>query len=303
LIDKKNPNCPIRKQAIPSSNELISRAEELIDPLGDIKRSPIKGVTHRYPDRVLFYPTYQCAMYCRHCFRRRVVGQSDQTLTPAEVDRAISYIAKHKRIREVILTGGDPLFLRDEYLQDLLLRLKDIEHLFWIRIHTRVFVTLPSRITKNLVKILKQAKPLYIVTHANHPKEITPEFKKAVERISNAGITMLNQSVLLKGINNNLRTMKNLFYELLKAGVKPYYLHQCDLAEGVSHFRTDVQSGIDLLRQLRGFVSGLCVPFYMIDTPNGYGKVPVSHNYVRSYQNKVLQLETFKGDVREYFEP
>jgi len=303
LIDKNNPNCPIKKQAVPSINELCVRNEELIDPLGDEKRSPIKGITHRYPDRLLIYPTYCCASYCRHCFRRRIVGQVDKILTPKEMDKAINYIKKHKEVKEVVLTGGDPLILPDEKIGDLLRRLKKIKHLRWLRIHTRVFVTLPYRITPGLVKILKSVKPLYIVTHVNHPKEITPQFKKAVEMVAQAGIPIFDQSVLLKGINDNLETLKELFYKLLEAGVKPYYLHQCDLAQGISHFRTSVKTGIEILRKMRGFVTGLAIPFYMIDTPGGYGKVPVSYNFVKSYKNKVIKLETFKGKIREYIEP
>jgi len=303
LIDKNDPNCPIRKQTIPSIHELYVRPEELVDPLGDEKRSPIKGTTHRYPDRILLYPTYQCFSYCRHCFRRRIVGQVDKTLTEKAMEKAINYIKKHNEIKEVILTGGDPLFLSDKQLAKLLKKLRQIKHLKWIRIHTRAFVTLPYRITPSLVTIFKSAKPLYIVVHVNHPKEITPQFRKAVERTQRVGIMVLNQGVLLKGINDNVETLKELFYRLLESGVKPYYLHQCDLAQGISHFRTNVKTGIKLLRQLRGFVSGLCMPFYMIDTPGGFGKVPVDYNYVKSYRGKVMKLETFKGKVREYKNP
>jgi len=303
LIVQNDPDCPIRKQAIPSINELTVRKEELIDPLGDEKRSPIKGITHRYPDRLLLYPTYQCASYCRHCFRRRIVGRADKTLTPKETAEAIDYIKKHGEVKEVILTGGDPLVLQDKEIADLLGKLKKIKHLRWLRIHTRVFVTLPCRITPKLVKILKSAKPLYIVTHVNHPKEITPQFKRAVSRVLNAGIPVLNQGVLLRGINDDVKTMKELLYGLSESGVKPYYLHQCDLAQGISHFRTSVRTGINLLRQLRGFISGMAIPVYMIDSPGGFGKVPVGYNYIKSYRGKVIRLETFRGKVIDYTEP
>ena len=303
LIDKNNPDCPIRKQAIPTINELNVREEELPDPLGDERRSPIKGITHRYPDRLLLYPTYQCAMYCRHCFRRRIVGQSDKTLTSEEMDKAIAYIQEHTEVREVILSGGDPLFLPDEMLKSLLSRIKNIPHVRWIRIHSRVFVTLPYRITPTLARILKSVRPLSIITHVNHPNEITPQFKRAVDRILCSGIPMFDQSVLLKGINDNHETLQELFYRLMESGVKPYYLHQCDLAQGVSHFRTSVQTGINLMKGLRGFISGLCIPTYMIDTPGGYGKVPINYDYIKSYENKMIQLETFKGEVRPYIEP
>lgn len=303
LIDKNDPNCPIRKQAIPSINEVNFRSEELADPLGDEKRSPIKGITHRYPDRLLIYPTYHCAMYCRHCFRRRIVGQCDKSLTRKDLDRAVDYIREHKEIKEVILTGGDPLTCSDKELKDLLFKIRKIKHVRFLRIHTRVLVTLPSRITPKLVKILKKARPLCIITHVNHSKEITPQFKKAANRILEAGIPLFDQSVLLKGVNDNVQTLKNLFYDLLEAGVKPYYLHQCDLAQGISHFRTSVKKGINLLRQLRGFISGLCIPFYMIDTPGGYGKVPISYNYIKDYKGKNIKLETYNGGVHSYTEP
>jgi lysine 2,3-aminomutase len=303
LADKEDRNCPIRKQAIPVIDELNIRSEELEDPLGDDVRSPIKGITHRYPDRVLLYPTYNCAMYCRHCFRRRIVSQTDKTLTPQEMTRAIEYIEEHPEIKEVILTGGDPLLLSDQQLEDLLGKIKAIDHVKWIRIHTRVYVTLPYRITPNLIKILASVRPLVIVTHVNHAKEITPEFKEAVDKTLKAGIMLLDQSVLLKGINDNVESLKNLFYGLLEAGVKPYYLHQCDLAQGISHFRTTVETGIKLLRQLRGFITGIGLPVYIIDTPGGYGKVPVDYNYIKEYKDKIVKLETFKGDIREYREP
>lgn len=303
LIDKNNLDCPIRKQTIPSVKELKIREEELRDPLGDERKSPVKGITHRYPDRVLFYLTYQCASYCRHCFRRRIVGQRDKALTPKEIKKAIDYIKKHSQIKEVILTGGDPLFLPDAILENILRKLKQIKHVKWLRIHTRTFVNLPYRFTPKLIKILKSARPLYVVTHVNHPKEITPQFKHAVDRAQNAGIIVLNQGVLLKGINDDVEILKELFYGLLEAGVKPYYLHQCDLATGIGHFRTSVGKGIRLLRQLRGFISGLAIPFYMIDTPGGYGKVPVDYNYMKSYKNKIVELETFKGEIKEYKEP
>lgn len=303
LIDKDDPTCPIRQQAVPSIKELNVRAEELSDPLGDERRSPIKGVTHRYPDRVLLYPTYNCAMYCRHCFRRRIVGQYDKTLTPKEMVRAINYIAKHPEIKEVILTGGDPLMLPDKQIKNLLRQLKEIKHLRWIRIHTRVYVTMPQRITPSLAKIFSSVRPLVVVTHANHPKEITPQFKKAAARTLRAGVIMLNQGVLMKGINDNVDALKELFYRLLESGVKPYYLHQCDLAQGISHFRTKVSDGIKLLRQMRGFITGLALPFYIIDTPGGFGKVPIDYNYLKSYRGKKIKLETFKGAIREYIEP
>ncbi|MFH1829688.1 MAG: KamA family radical SAM protein [Pseudomonadota bacterium] len=278
LMDKNNPDCPIRKQAIPSLEELDFKMEELEDPLGDDRYSPVPRLTHRYPDRVLIFPTYECATYCRHCFRRRIVGRNDQEMTKEEMKCILTYIQNHNEINEVILTGGDPLLLKDEVLKELLLKIRSIHHVRILRIHTRLFVTLPHRITHELKSILKKAKPLYIVIHVNHFNEISAQFRRAVRGIAEAGIPILSQSVLLKGINDDVQSLRKLFSGLIEASVKPYYLHYCDLARGISHFRTPIQKGSELLKQLRGSVSGLCIPYYMVESVGGHGKVPVLYN-------------------------
>ncbi len=279
LIDKKNPNCPIRRQAVPSINELNILEGELDDPIGDIVHSPVKGVVHRYPDRVLLFPTYACASYCRHCFRRRIAGRNDRSLSSAELKSAIQYIRSHKEITEVILSGGDSLLLTDESLEKILKSIKKIRHVRWIRIHTRVLATLPHRITPRLIKILKEAKPVIVVTHLNHPEEITPLMRKAVKRISDSGIMLLNQSVLLRGVNDNADILRDLFTGLTECGVKPYYLHQCDPAKGISHFRVPLKKGIGIMKELRGSMPGVCVPVYMVEIPGGRGKMPVDCMY------------------------
>jgi len=284
LIDKKNPNCPIRKQAVPSVNELNILEGELDDPIGDICHSPVKGIVHRYPNRVLLFPTYVCASYCRHCFRRRIVGRNDRSLSSADLKIAIQYIGSHPEITEVILSGGDPLLLTDESLEPILKSIKMIRHVRWIRIHTRVLATLPHRITSRLIKILKGAKPVIIVTHLNHSKEITPLMRKAVKRISDAGMMLLNQSVLLKGVNDNAEILRDLFAGLTECGVKPYYLHQCDPAKGISHFKVPLKKGIRIMKELRESLPGVCLPIYMVEIPEGRGKMPVE---IQKSQNNI----------------
>ncbi len=275
LIDKNNPDCPIRKQAVPSINELNILEGEFDDPIGDIIHSPVKGIVHRYQERVLLFPTYECATYCRHCFRRRIAGRNDRSLSSAELKIAIQYIRSHAEITEVILSGGDPLLLTDESLETILKSIKKIRHVRWIRIHTRVLATLPHRITPRLIKILKGAKPVIIVTHLNHSKEITPLMRKAVKRIGDAGMMLLNQSVLLKGVNDNAKILRDLFTDLTECGVKPYYLHQCDSAKGISHFKVPLKKGIGIMKELRESMPGVCMPIYMVEIPGGRGKIPV----------------------------
>lgn len=297
LADADNPNCPIRKQIIPSVEELHSKPEESDDPLGDKRSSPVYGLTHRYPDRVLVYPTYECATYCRHCFRRKKVGHCDGRLSDEKTNNILNYLWDHKEINEVILTGGDPLTLDDNKLKNLFFNIRSLHHIRVLRIHTRIFVSLPSRITHNLVKILKSVQPLYIIVQVNHAKEISSLFKQAVEKISRAGIPILCQSVLLKNVNDDVQTLKSLFYSLVELGVKPYYLHHCDLARGISHFRTNIQKGVELLKQLRGSISGLCIPYYMVETTGGHGKVPIIYNYVKSRNETLTEIENYNGQI------
>lgn len=274
IIDKNDPGCPIRKQAVPSVEELIVREGELDDPIGDMVHSPVEGVVHRYPDRALLFPTYECASYCRHCFRRRIAGGKDKSLSEAELKKAIDYIAAHDEIIEVILSGGDPLMLDDVAMDGVFKSLTGIGHVKWIRIHTRVFVTLPQRITSGLVRIFGKYRPI-IVIHANHPKELTPEFGRAVAAARGAGVMFLSQSVLLRGVNDSVSVLKELFMGLVECGVKPYYLHHCDAAKGIGHFRVSLREGKELMKALRKSVPGVCMPVYMMEIPGGKGKTPV----------------------------
>ncbi len=302
LINFSNPDDPIKKMIFPSEKELVFRPGDMDDPLGDIKNSPVKGITHRYPDRCLLYPTYVCASYCRYCFRREFVGTPINQLNKTEMDAAINYIKEHKEIREVILTGGDTLILNDKVLESILTRLKEIDHIDFLRIHTKVPVFLPSRITDSLVSILKKADPIYVVTHFCHPNEIDKEASEACKKMVNNGIPVLNQAVLLRGVNDTLEIQKEFLRKLVKIKVKPYYLHHCDLAKGVTHFRTSIEKGIEIMKGLRGFVSGLCIPTYMLDIPGGYGKTPINYNYLRKIKDGVWEVENYRGEKFIYEE-
>jgi lysine 2,3-aminomutase len=244
------------------------------DPLAEKKYSPVKGIVHKYPDRVIFCPTYECPVRCDFCFRKNLVNGKNGTLTEREMAAAIDYIKKDKKIREVILSGGDPLFLADKTLSNILKKLRAIPHVRLLRIHTRIPVTLPSRITKKMAATLRGVAPLWIVIHTNHPKEISPQFKKAVATLRAAGIPVLSQSVLLRGVNDNFETLKKLFYGLVELGVKPYYLHQCDPARGTKKFWVDIKKGKKIMRQLRKSISGICLPTYVEDSPH-HGKRPL----------------------------
>ncbi len=244
------------------------------DPLAEKKYSPVKGIVRKYTDRVIFCPTYECPRYCDFCFRKNLVDGKNGALAEKEMVAAISYIKKDKSIREVILSGGDPLFLDDKTLSDILKKLHAISHIRILRIHTRIPVTLPKRITKKLVTTLKNAAPLWIVIHVNHPKEITPQFKKAVALLRTANIPLLSQSVLLRGVNDNFEILKKLFYGLVELGVKPYYLHQCDPARGTKKYWVNIKNGKKIMRQLRKKISGICLPTYVQDSPHR-GKMPL----------------------------
>ena len=280
LIDPADPADPIARQFVPSAAELTTLPEERADPIGDDPHTPVKGITHRYPDRVLLKPTHACAVYCRFCFRREVVGPGGEGLSPAELDAALDYIRAHPAIWEVILSGGDPLILSPRRLHAIVAALDAIEHVGVIRVHTRVPVADPARITDDLVAALKADKAVYVVLHANHPRELTADAIAACRRIVDAGIPMLSQSVLLKGVNDDPATMESLLRALVRNRIKPYYLHQGDLAPGTSQFRTTIAEGQALMRDLRGRVSGLCQPTYVLDIPGGAGKVPVGPTYL-----------------------
>jgi lysine 2,3-aminomutase len=273
-------NPVIARQYIPSTDELIITPEELADPIGDEAHTPVKGITHRYADRVLLKPTHTCAVYCRFCFRRETVGQAEQALTAGEMQAAIAYIADHPEIWEVILSGGDPLVLSDRRLKEIAQSLSAVDHVQVLRLHTRVPVAEPSRITPELVAALKSRLATYVVIHINHADEITPEVKSALALLADGGIPLLSQSVLLRGVNDSVEALTKLMRTLVANRVKPYYLHQTDLAKGTWHFRVPIAEGQELMRAMRGPVSGLCQPTYVLDIPGGHGKVPVGPNYL-----------------------
>jgi lysine 2,3-aminomutase len=303
LMDPDDPNCPVRKQAVPTSKELHISDGEMVDPLHEDVDSPTKGLTHRYPDRVLFLVTDQCAMYCRHCTRRRFAGEMDAPLVQQYIEAAIDYIKQNKKVRDVLISGGDPLTLSDEKLEEIISKLRAIEHVEIIRIGTRAPVVLPMRITESLVQMLKKYHPIWLNTHFNHPKEFTEDSKKALAMLADAGIPLGNQAVLLRGINDCPKTMKKLVHELVKNRVRPYYIYQCDLSRGLSHFRTSVAKGIEIIEYLRGHTSGFAVPTYVIDAPGGGGKIPVGPQYLISMGEGKVILRNYEGGIFVYQEP
>jgi len=300
LMDTKDANCPIRRQVVPTANELVISKDELRDPLSEDADSPVPGLVHRYPDRVLLLVTDQCASYCRHCTRRRWVGVKAERMPPEAMQRAIQYIADHPEVRDVLISGGDPLLLSESVLEPLLKGLRAIPHVEIIRIGTRVPVFLPQRITPELVAMLSKYHPLWINIHFNHPKEITPETAEACARLANAGIPLGSQTVLLRGINDCPHIIKKLMHELLKIRVRPYYLYQCDLSQGISHFRTSISKGIEIIEHLRGHTSGLAIPTFAVDAPGGGGKVPIMPQYLISMSDKVAIVRNYAGAISAY---
>ncbi len=280
LMDKENKSCPVRLQAIPRGLELQDDISDLSDPLHEDIDSPVPGLTHRYPDRVLLLVTNICSMNCRHCTRRRMVGFEDMDMETANLDKAIEYIRNAKEVRDVLISGGDPFVLTDEALESIIIRLREIDHVEIIRIGSRIPVVMPRRITDSLVNMLKKYQPIYVNTHFNHPKEMTASAFAACSKLSDAGIPLGNQSVLLNKVNDCPQTMKKLVHELLMARVKPYYIYQCDLSKGISHFRTTVSKGIEIIENLRGHTTGMAVPTFVVDAPGGGGKTPVMPNYL-----------------------
>ena len=281
LINPADPADPIARQFIPDPAELDNRPEEMADPIGDDAHSPVAGIVHRYPDRVLLKLNHVCAVYCRFCFRREMVGSGGRALTGEKLDAALGYIAAHPEIWEVILTGGDPLLLSPRRLKAVVARLAAIDHVKIIRVHTRVPVADPERITPALVRALKaRSKATYVVLHANHARELSYKARAACERLIDAGIPMLSQSVLLRGVNDDAAALGGLMRALVECRIKPYYLHHGDLAPGTAHWRTSIAEGQALMRALRGRLSGLCQPTYVLDIPGGHGKSPIGPNYV-----------------------
>lgn len=303
LINKDDHRDPVRLQAIPTENEIRVSDADLNDPLHEDEDSPVPGLTHRYPDRVLLLITDQCSMYCRHCTRRRFAGQTDNAMSMSKIDAAIEYIKKTPVIRDVLLSGGDALLMSDERLEEIIKKLRAIPHVEIIRIGSRVPVVMPQRITDNLVNMLKKYHPIWINTHFNHPYEITEESKAACERMANAGIPLGNQSVLLAGVNDCVHVMKDLVHGLVKMRVRPYYIYQCDLSMGLEHFRTTVSKGIEIIEGLRGHTSGFCVPTFVVDAPGGGGKTPVMPQYVISQAPGKVVLRNFEGVITTYTEP
>lgn len=303
LIDPNDPNDPIRKQAIPTGSEIHKSDADLLDPLSEDEDSPVPGLTHRYPDRVLLLITDQCSMYCRHCTRRRFAGQNDKSLPMDQIDKAIDYIRDTPKVRDVLLSGGDALLISDEKLEYIIKRLREIPHVEIIRIGSRIPVVLPQRITDDLVNMLKKYHPIWLNTHFNHSNEITEESAAACSRMANVGIPLGNQSVLLRGVNDCVHVMKQLVQDLVKIRVRPYYIYQCDLSMGLEHFRTPVSKGIEIIEGLRGHTSGYCVPTFVVDAPGGGGKTPVMPNYVISQSPNKVILRNFEGVITTYTEP
>jgi lysine 2,3-aminomutase len=302
-MDKTNRNCPVRMQAVPTIAEVHISHADMEDPLHEDTDSPVPGLTHRYPDRVLFLVTDQCSMYCRHCTRRRFAGQKDSGVPMDRIDAMLEYIRGAKEVRDVLLSGGDALLISDERLEYIVSELRKIPHVEIIRIGSRTPVVCPQRITDDLVNMLKKYHPIWLNTHFNHPKEITPETVEACRKLADAGIPLGNQTVLLRGVNDNVHVMRALMHELVKIRVRPYYIYQCDLSLGIEHFRTKVAKGIEIMEGLRGHTSGYAVPTFVVDAPGGGGKIPVMPNYIVSMaQNKVI-LRNFEGVVTTYVEP
>ena len=303
LIDPDNPHCPIRQQAIPLGNELFVGKDDLYDPLAEDHDSPVPGLTHRYPDRVLFLITDMCAMYCRHCTRRRFAGQNDGEQHLENINKAIEYIAHHEEINDVLLSGGDAFLASDERIEYILKKLREIDHVQVIRFGTRTPVVMPQRVTEKLVNMLKKYHPIWVNTHFNHPDELTIESKQAIDRLVDAGINVGNQSVLLRGINDCVHVMRKLVKSLVANRIRPYYIYQCDLSVGIEHFRTSVSKGIEIIEGLRGHVTGFAVPTFVVDAPGGGGKIPVMPNYVISHAPGKIVLRNFEGVITTYSEP
>lgn len=303
LIDLQDPTDPIRKQAIPSAEELYFAPEESADSLHEDTDSPVKGLTHRYPDRVLFLITDRCAAYCRHCTRRRLVGQTDNAMPKQQIDACIDYIRQHPEVRDVLVSGGDVFMQSDETLEYVISSLRTIEHVEIIRLGTRAPAVMPQRITPQLCDMLKKYHPIWVNVHFNHPNEITPEAAEACARLADAGVPLGNQSVLLAGVNDCVHVMRKLVNDLVKIRVRPYYIYACDLSLGLSHFRTPVSKGIEIIEGLRGHTSGFCVPTFVVDAPGGGGKVPVMPNYVLSQSPRKVILRNFEGVITTYTEP
>jgi lysine 2,3-aminomutase len=299
LINFDDPNDPIRKMVIPSIAECHINADEQDDPLGEDHDKQFGCVVHRYPDRVLFLATNNCASYCRYCTRSRLVGKN-QPHNPQIWERGFRYIENTPQIRDVLISGGDPLTLEDDILEAIIKRIRAIKHVEIIRIGTKVPMVMPNRITPKLATMLSKYHPLFISIHAAHPREITPQSIQACNYLANAGIPLGSQTVLLRGVNDNPETIKQLMHKLLTCRVRPYYLYQCDLIRGSSHFRTTIQDGLNIMQALRGHTSGYAVPTYVIDAPGGGGKIPLLPNYVQGFNQDKIIMKNYEGNIYSY---
>ncbi len=303
LMDPGNPNCPVRRLAVPTSHELNIAAEERDDPLDEQADAPVPLITHRYPDRVLFLITDMCSMYCRHCTRRHFTGEFGHAAPKPQIDRAIAYIRDTPEVRDVLLSGGDALLVGDDWLEYIISRLRAIEHVEIIRLGTRMPVVCPQRVTPELCAMLRRYHPIYMNTHFNHPKEITPVAAQACGRLADAGVPLGNQVVLLRDLNDCPVVMKKLMHECLRIRVRPYYVYQCDLSPGLSHFRTSIRRGIEIIEMLRGHTTGFAVPTFVVDAPGGGGKIPLMPNYVLSMTEDKVILRNYEGVICAYTEP
>jgi lysine 2,3-aminomutase len=303
LMDPDDPTCPIRLQSVPQLGELEVLETDLEDPLGEEKDMPVPGITHRYPDRVLFYTTHNCPVYCRHCTRKRKVADPTTAADKDQIELSLAYVEKHTEVRDIVFSGGDPLSLSDDRIDYILGRLRALPHVEIFRMGTRNLVTLPQRVTDDFCKMLRKHQPVFVNTHFNHPKECTAEAMDACRKLADAGCVLGNQMVLLKGVNDDWRIVKELNHRLLLMRVRPYYIYQCDLAQGISHFRTPVQTGLDIIENLRGHTSGLAVPTFVIDGPGGGGKIPLQPNYVVQHEGKKWQLRNYAQNQCTYWEP
>lgn len=303
LMDKEDPRDPVRMQAVPTMAELHQGKGDMVDPLHEDEDSPTPGITHRYPDRVLFTLTDQCSMYCRHCTRRRFAGETDAPRSREEIEAGIEYIRNTPEVRDVLLSGGDPLMLSDDRLEYIISKLREIPHVEIIRIGSRTPVVLPMRITDELCSMLKKYQPIWINVQFNHPDEITEEAAEACAKIVDSGIPMNNQSVLLRGVNDCVYIMRELVHKLVMHRIRPYYIYQCDLSLGIEHFRTSVAKGIEIIEGLRGHTTGFAVPTFVVDAPGGGGKIPVMPQYMISQTPDKVILRNYEGVITTYTEP
>ena len=302
LMHPTRRDCPIRRQGVPVAEELLESDEEWVDPLGEEADMPVEGITHRYPDRVLFYTTHNCPVYCRHCNRKRKVGDPTSAAHKLQLQAGIDYIASRPEVRDVLISGGDPLTFSDDRLEEIIAGLRAIPHLEIIRIATRNPVTLPQRITPALVQMLKRYPPIFVNTHFNHLAECTPEAAQALNILADAGCVLGNQMVLLKGINEDSAMVRKMNQWLLKNRCKPYYIFQLDPAQGTSHFRTPIKSGLNIIDNLRGWTSGMAVPHYVVDLPGGGGKVPVLPEYLLEKNGRTYRFRNYAGEEYTYVE-